>query len=1554
MEEAMRERHENHSTPAEGFSDSEDKMRVVESQPSATHVSLHQRSLTPVFVDTQLSSTTTPATPRRGHTLTLHEYRKKQQIPSPPLAGPVKRVKRKPGTPDLNANGHIKTRPPLSPSVASNHSLELSPSPWPSEHVHGPPTRGFDVFAALNSSDSVPSFTSLLESYYDRSNSAPPLTSNLSDPSKSVYSGESFITPEKTRARHFKPSKRLPRPTTQRGLRFSHSSITPSPLRLANSRLTTRFTSPPRETNHSSSFAISKFSFPEPPSPPHASLPQGHAETAATTNTQRSSADQQEAKTPTTLHFRGVSFDVVNPHNSLNLHNIETPADRDADLSDYFETRSEPADIFRNHKRNNPSNRTMDSRQTFLTANENNSPNTGHESRRLPTPPRAVYNDLTSAHHAITSRSGFSTTERSSRLELPLPPPPVAISPHKSLRTQLSASSSNLSNYRPDPLNVQKANTSPSVLRRVTSIFRRSKPVEDEESKGSTSGTQSIALLDQQPASSPRRAPSIHLQWFQKLGHDKRTSRSAPYFSGISHHSARGAGHFPRQSVSQPEVRHSAYVSNYADTEATESRIFDTESIAPEWSSPDLDYSQEVHDQSDLWQFADKSNGETPRLSLLREGASDSILNRYTQNDTTLDSIVGQYYNDAPPTSAPSLTTISTAGEEQDTSPAIERGRHGANARLSRFPSSGLSQFDFGLSHSESGSDFSDDEPQETPSRMSGIRSLRASAGGPPPELLPSLPNSDLQLPNPPFVHRGHSNTIESGTSHASSYGDTRNLLLISPSTQPQGNITPESRLGSLLPSEGAKASSTTLPATFHKTGDRQTEQTMGVETAVASQHHPEIENQRYDRQTSSEQVKSDKIKHHSRLSGISTLSGSLFVLKNANQQCSSPYQSPADHFSVPPDTPKGLIRGIPKMWQEQSTASLNYQSDAKERINHKQSLSGGTGVSDDPDEWETVGDASRGDVAHDGDGDGYASMGRSADERYSALPYTQTHPGDASHEYGRYSFRKPSASILMPSYDFRGGAGFPHHNALIPSPNTVSRQHPSPLGSHPHPFNTTPPELRSVHSGSVSSHANDVDAPESLVPEEQHRRQQSDDNRKQQIFSITPTTFEVVTPTTREPKLSTEPSSDIEYDRDWVPYASPRQKNPKMFTNTSLSTIPSSTRDNPDRVSSSTAPSMGMSSNRANSFTKFTVTGPKLNLTGTPRGTGMREVGSSVADNSSPGMRFSSSPMSPKSFRSFHQAENGQPEPDEYGEREYITPDSSPPNSAGLPGVSATRSYKSPATVSGTRIPVSPQEHTPQHHHFPADSLSSSLRSSDEIPDGNRANEGRQRRYEHLRAPSKKWAPLYTNYRAPSVDEHLSTLPRRKGSRRSVHGQKELMPMKLAIIPQSRAEHEGTSEDAISQPEPAEISKLTGHRRQSSEIRPATAAAASIMGSTRTVAPLLIRPSRPATARDRPSTADSPSLKPIPPTPSLLAVRRPREQLFSRIVFGLCMLFPPALIMYGFGCMDSLIAAATHGEHLAFGTQEKRFARYVGITMTVAIVVAITAFMVSIAVKWS
>ena len=74
----------------------------------------------------------------------------------------------------------------------------------------------------------------------------------------------------------------------------------------------------------------------------------------------------------------------------------------------------------------------------------------------------------------------------------------------------------------------------------------------------------------------------------------------------------------------------------------------------------------------------------------------------------------------------------------------------------------------------------------------------------------------------------------------------------------------------------------------------------------------------------------------------------------------------------------------------------------------------------------------------------------------------------------------------------------------------------------------------------------------------------------------------------------------------------------------------------------------------RISSFAKMSVLGPKGNLTGTPEGYGAREVGSSLADNSSPAANFSSSPpiipSSPPPHRDSSSAD-------------YITPISKPEN---------------------------------------------------------------------------------------------------------------------------------------------------------------------------------------------------------------------------------------------------------------------------------------------------
>ena len=1540
----------NNDSPPATFHGSDNDLRVVESQPSATRVSLHQRSLTPVFVDTQLSSTTTTATSPRQRVLTLHEYRKRQRGPSLPVVGGSRRVKRKPATRDLTAVERVQTHAPSSPLPSPQRLLESSPSPWPSEHVRGPATTDFDTFTGLRSEDSIPSFTSLLDSYCDRSSSAPPFAFSLSDQSRSIYSGEASHSLPKGRARYFKPSKRLPRPVTQPPPRFSHASITPSPLRLASSKHSSRLAAR-RNTDITSPLALSKLSFPCPPSPPHdpSSLDCKVAPSPAAGS--RNFTDHEGLTRRTVLKIGDISFDVVNPHNSLSLRSIETPGDADADLSDYFETHSEPATTIRNHKRNIPSNRTMESGQTFRTANEDSSSTDRSGPQRLTTPPRAMYGDLTSAHHAITSRNGPSSSEKSSRLELPLPPHPVALSPHKSLPMHISSSSSNLSNYRPEPLNVQKMNRTPSVLRRVTSIFRRTRYAEDEESKCSTSGSNSIALLDARAISPPRRAPSIHLQWFQTASQDKRNSRSAPYFYTSEDQSFGFPGHHVRHSNSQPEIRHSAYVSNYPDTEAGGSRIFDTDSVAPDWSSPELDYSQEVHDQSRLWQFADKPDAEAQRMSLLREGTADSIVERYAQNDNTLDSIVGKYYKEGTPGSAPSLTTLSTAGEEHESSPAIERGRSIGNARRTSISSPGLGRFHFGLSH-----DHRPGEGQsQTPSRISGLRSLPVSTGGPPSGPLPALPSGELRPPNPPFVQQGGSAVTENDISYGSSYGDTRNLLLMSSSSRQRNDSAEKSKLASILPDELVKASTTPLPA---KPSEKEAlNKSVYSSKPMSRSHLTNVMDRHHEQYSPMEQDWEDESVHENRLNDKNRWSGGVFILKNKSLQSLGENEEPAP--STPNDPFHNAQRrteAIPKMWQEVSSASLTRQPQTN-ISNHQPSSSMKTTTSDDPDEWETVADTSRADMANDEIDEHGGSIFKFAGEKLPVLPQGTADLGNQRYQHRYHSPKKPNASILMPSYDFRDGAGFPHHNALTPTRNVTPRHYPRPLGSHPHPFNNPPPQFGLANSPSTPSiHEFDVD-----IMQKYHRKQENEkqtpeckiqskinsDNRKQHPFSTTSTAFDVKSPTPCVPPLRTERSSDFDYDPDWVPYPSPTQKNPRLFTKTSLSTIPSSTRDASERMSSSTNHSAIAKSQRVNSFAKFTVTGPKTNLTGTPRGTGMREVGSSEADNSSPGMRFSSSPMSPNSNASLHMIYNDVQEQADLDEDYYNIPNSSPPGSAGIPRISTQKSNGSILSIADNRL-TSPIETPSKCRQLDNDPISPCLRSSSDTSNGNRANEGRQRRYQHLRAPSKKWAPLYTKEQHILINEASPPQPSRKSSRRSVHGQKGLMPMRLGTITPIQDKPEEI-EGSIQMVELSNASRVRNQSPHPTEVRPRSA---SVMGSTKTDAPLIARPSRHNTVCTRPSTVDTPSLKHIPPTPSQLAERRPREKMISLIVFAICLFFPPALIMYGFGCMDSLVTTATKGELLGFGPTEKRAARYVGITLTVALVVAIVVFMVAFTVK--
>ncbi len=150
-----------------------------------------------------------------------------------------------------------------------------------------------------------------------------------------------------------------------------------------------------------SNFSLSRF-----PLPPHASE-------QTPPNSSEGKNQSNEPKTPTVYHVRGASFDIINPHQSLRLQDIETPAEQDGECSEYFHTgvMTEPPD----------------SKFAQMTPRHSN-PHDQDGTRAKATPPRALFEDLPSAYTSITARSSRRYQQTAPLTnDLPLPPVPVAV-----------------------------------------------------------------------------------------------------------------------------------------------------------------------------------------------------------------------------------------------------------------------------------------------------------------------------------------------------------------------------------------------------------------------------------------------------------------------------------------------------------------------------------------------------------------------------------------------------------------------------------------------------------------------------------------------------------------------------------------------------------------------------------------------------------------------------------------------------------------------------------------------------------------------------------------------------------------------------------------------------------------------------------------------------------------------------------------------------------------------------------------------------------------------
>jgi hypothetical protein len=259
-------------------------------------------------------------------------------------------------------------------------------------------------------------------------------------------------------------------------------------------------------------------------------------------------------------------------------------------------------------------------------------------------------------------------------------------------------------------------------------------------------------------------------------------------------------------------------------------------------------------------------------------------------------------------------------------------------------------------------------------------------------------------------------------------------------------------------------------------------------------------------------------------------------------------------------------------------------------------------------------------------------------------------------------------------------------------------------------------------------------------------------------------------------------------------------------------------------------------------SFAKFTTLGPAGNITGTPQGTGMRVVGSSPADYSSPAAgNFSSSP-------------------------------------APVPR-SSTEEYLEPLDSEDT---------TPMPAHLKSPATSPSTRNSH----GRKARPGSL--YDEIR---KHREQLASQGMIPQAYE-LPISPTTESAQEGRHLDTQLRPLSLVSLQHAP------------QKKPATVFRYSPHLNRPSVFFPTE--------------PVPILPNEKIIydkERKRHVRNDSVTI----------VMEQDQERKLSWLFFGICCLFPPLLLIFGFGGFDGAIMACSHGQVSKAGRTQKIAARWVG-----------------------
>ncbi|KAF2820448.1 hypothetical protein CC86DRAFT_121214 [Ophiobolus disseminans] len=1052
------------------------------------------------------------------HTLSIHEYRKQQNTPGSQTVTPSgKTLRRKPAAPALNG---LERAPSVTrlPPASSFRPLHLSQS---AHHLQ---------------SHRSPSAQQQLADLAFRSQSAEPRTQggSISSISTTTSSGK---------VRYFNSRKRLPKPPLATGsvplpphLAFVKTTVprrSPFSTGLELSTESSR-SSDVRTPHTASTFSLSRF-----PQPPHLIDPsfsspyKEDGRTRINALSFASTAPATPPATPATIHYRGASFDLVNPHDSLLLHDIVTPS-RDFGSSEYLAVPT--------------------SEESFL------------ESADM-APKRALYGDFTTAHAGILRRVDGSFS--SSNHDLPLPPTPAAVSPNSSSYTSPSFSPD--SNLAPLPLALNKISTDSrfslkGLTRTLTKKLGKTPEKQHEQelqelrspvvqNVSDIAGIQPTYVATPQSAYfplgptspiTPTSPMSPQECYYEQDENNENNEVEFPRKHPVQHYDSApltslipdqystqmGLVDDPRTSMSEGHLLSRPYYDDLDSIYPSSSvytgdgrRISDYQhSLAStRQSNPFLRYSGIDASSFDNEHNIDSAYGYSVRSKRKSNPLTQKMFRRMDNQEKTdtIGKIIDQYDPYMVPDSTMSIQSQGTVNHQvHSRSGSIVfddslSADHAGEVRAEP----GFSDFEFGLGQGDL------NYKQSLHARRPTIaRDVRL----PPREPAPLAP--PFQYDEAPFVlpHPDTSGMFSDRSSN--SYGDTRNLLQIPPSDGLTRQMV--------------------QPSSSYSQPDAKPLETSSSYSEARNLPSPQTP-------------------------------------KEALDQAEQIFQSAADGQQL-------VEKGIPAIWARRSSGSMLVGKKAtsqnardSKHLDSPAAHQFGEGTEAD---WESDGGNSR-----------------AVRDSFSSI-------ADYSSSEGTRNSLGLDSNVSLPSWQ-----------NISRGPSVYI--HPSPIRAHHHPFSSSPPSLLPggrLHAAPQSSSPPLASSPQNsrTVPVFRLVTQPKENLGRgavEQPYAHAPWAdrYAFSDKETLE-LLASGPNDKIMFEYEGETTAEPNHKTPHgrvgdvMLTSSS----PVSAFDGAGDLE------------RENTFEKLCLVGPKGNLTGTPRGTGMHETGSSVADTSSPGLTLTSSAL--------------------------------------------------------------------------------------------------------------------------------------------------------------------------------------------------------------------------------------------------------------------------------------------------------------------------------------